>query len=362
MLRTEDFSAVEGVSVRMGLHSGFTDERDGDYFGPVVNRVARLMSIGHGGQILVSGVVREALQADAFTDARFIDLGERRLEDLLQPEHVWQLSVAGLPADFPPLKSLDARPNNLPLQITPLIGRERDIEDVKALLAAHRVVSLLGSGGIGKTRVAQQTGADLIDRFDHGVWFADLAPIRDPELVASVVAVALGVHVPAGQRLDEAIPHLIKSKQMLLILDNCEQVLDAAAALADAIHRKAPGVRILATSREALKIPGEASHRLPSLEVLFWIQGGLAAEGRYWIEAALERVSEGEHPRIMARLCLGLLGADRQEIVRSCRAGYQIVRAIWAMASGWDSPSNSSCLACWRWAGLRKRARQTRKR
>jgi predicted ATPase len=266
-LRAEDFSAVEGVSVRMGLHTGTTDERDGDYFGPTVNRVARLMAIGHGGQILVSGAVREAIQVDALADTSFIDLGQRRLKDLLQPEHVWQLGAAGLPADFPPLKALDARPNNLPLALTPLIGREHDIEDVKALIAAHRVVSLLGSGGVGKTRVALQTGADLIDRFEHGVWFADLAPIRDPELVASVVAQALGVQAPAGQRLEDAIAQLVGSKHLLLILDNCEHVLNASAALADAILRNAPGVRILSTSREALKIPGEASHRLPSLAV-----------------------------------------------------------------------------------------------
>ena len=264
-LRAEDFSAVEGLFARMGLHAGTSDERDGDYFGAAVNRVARLMSIGHGGQILISDAVREALHRDACADVRLIDLGERRLKDLLQPERVWQVGVAELPDHFPPLNSLDARPNNLPIQVTSFIGRESDVNDVKTLLHAHRVVSVLGSGGVGKTRVAQQTGADLIDRFEHGVWFADLAPIRDPALVATVVAQALGVNAPAGRRLDEAIPQLVKSKQLLLILDNCEQVLDAAAALADAIHRTAPGVRILATSRQALGIEGEYAHRLPSL-------------------------------------------------------------------------------------------------
>lgn len=266
-LAAEDFSAVGGLRVRMALHVGNADERDGDYFGPNVNRVARLLAIGHGGQVLLSGAAQASIAANLPGDVTLIDLGLRRLKGLSQPEAVWQLSIAGLRTSFPPLDSLDARPNNLLVQVTPLIGREREVEHVKALIDAHRVVSILGSGGVGKTRLALQAGADLIDRFDHGVWFADLSPIRDPELVASVVAKVLSINARDDQRLDEVIPQALKRKQLLLILDNCEQVLDTAAALADAIHHTAPQVHILATSRQALEIPGEAAYRLPSLAV-----------------------------------------------------------------------------------------------
>ncbi len=266
-LQSKDFSAVGGLRVRMALHIGNADERDGDYFGPSVNRVARLLAIGHGGQVLLSRAAQASIAANLPGDVTLIDLGLRRLKGLSQPEEVWQLSIAGLPSDFPPLDSLDARPNNLPVQVTPLIGREQELEHVKGLINAHRVVSILGSGGVGKTRLALQAGADLIDRFDHGVWFADLSPIRDPELVASVVARILGIRAPEDQRLDEVIPQALKRKQLLLILDNCEQVLDTAAALADAIHHTAPQVHILATSRQALEIAGEAAYRLPSLAV-----------------------------------------------------------------------------------------------
>ena len=266
-LQSEDFSAVGGLRVRMALHIGNADERDGDYFGPSVNRVARLLAIGHGGQVLLSRAAQASIAANLPGDITLIDLGLRRLKGLSQPEEVWQLSIAGLRSDFPPLDSLDARPNNLPVQVTPLIGREQELEHVKGLIDAHRVVSILGSGGVGKTRLALQAGADLIDRFDHGVWFADLSPIRDPELVASVVARILSISAPEDQRLDEVIPQALKRKQLLLILDNCEQVLDTAAALADAIHHAAPQVHILATSRQALEIAGEAAYRLPSLAV-----------------------------------------------------------------------------------------------
>ena len=266
-LAKEDFSAVEGVRVRMGIHSGWASERSGDYFGPDVNRVARLMSIGHGGQVLVSSSVQQAIEGDLPDEVLMIDLGLRRLKDLTQPEQVWQLTVAGLPAGFPPLNSLDARPNNLPVEITALLGREQDLDDLKKLIGKHRLVTITGSGGVGKTRIALQVGADLIDRFPDGVWFADLAPITDPELAASVVASALGMAQVEGRRVDESIPLWLKRKHLLLIMDNCEHLLGAGAVLADAIHRIAPQVYIVATSRQALSIAGEAAYRLPSLAV-----------------------------------------------------------------------------------------------
>lgn len=266
-LAKEDFSTVDGLLVRMGLHTGQTAERGGDYFGPDVNRVARLMSIGHGGQVLLSGAVQALTEGSLPEGVSLVDLGLRRLKDLTQPERVWQLTLRGLTAEFASLNSLDARPNNLPVQVSSLIGRERDLDDVKKLLRERRLVTITGSGGVGKTRFALQVGADLIDRYPDGVWIADLAPITDPELVASVVASAVGMSQVEGRRVDEAIPQWLKRKHLLLILDNCEHLLDTTAPLADAIHRTAPQVRILATSRQALGIAGEAAHRLPSLSV-----------------------------------------------------------------------------------------------
>jgi predicted ATPase/class 3 adenylate cyclase len=266
-LAKEDFSAVDGLRVRIGIHTGYADERDGDYFGPPVNRVARLMSIGHGGQVLLSAATRELVQQDLPASTSLIDLGSHRFKDLTHAERVWQLTVPGLPSAFPPLKSLDALPNNLPIQPTSFRGREQDLEEVKSLLDEHALLTLFGAGGVGKTRLAVQTGADLLDRYPDGVWLAELASITDPALVSSVIAKVLGISQPEARVVDEPIWQWLKRKQLLLIVDNCEHLVDAVAALADAICRSCPDVRILATSRQALGIGGEALYRLPSLAV-----------------------------------------------------------------------------------------------
>lgn len=264
-LANEDFSAVNGLSVRMALHTGHAEERNDEYFGPAVNRVARLMSIGHGGQVLLSDATRAVVQNDLPFDATLTDLGSQRLKDLTQPEHVWQLNVADFAADFPPLKSLDSLPNNLPIQVTSFVGRERDVAQVKKLIERHSLLSLLGTGGIGKTRLALQVGSELIDHFAEGVWFADFAPISDPELVASVLAKVLGISQAEGRRVDESIAPWLKRKKLLLILDNCEHVLDQVASIVDMILKTATDVKTLTTSRQALGISGEVLHRLASL-------------------------------------------------------------------------------------------------
>ncbi|HXW76650.1 MAG TPA: adenylate/guanylate cyclase domain-containing protein [Candidatus Eremiobacteraceae bacterium] len=265
-LSKEDFSAVDGIRVRMGIHAGTAVERDSDYFGPTVNRVARLMSIGHGGQVLVSEAVHDAFGDRLLAGASFVDLGIRRLKDLMQPERVWQVTVEGLPAEFAPLASLDARPNNLPVQSTALLGREHELDIVRKLVASHRLVTISGAGGVGKTKLALQTGADLIDHYERGVWFADLAPIADGGLVQSAVAQTLGVS-QAGDSIESSVLRFLQKRQLLLILDNCEHVLGAVAPLADAILKACPNVRMLATSRQPLEIDGECVHRLPSLSV-----------------------------------------------------------------------------------------------
>jgi len=266
-LAKEDFSSVDGLRVRMGLHTGYAEERDADYFGPAVNRVSRLTSIGHGGQILLSGVTRELAHADLPAGAELIDLGSHRLSDLSEPEQVWHLTIEGLAADFPPLKSLDTIPHNLFIQQTSFCGREHDLQELKALLGQHNLLTLLGPGGIGKTRLAVEAGAAVLDQYPDGVWFVDLAPISDPELIFSVIAKELSMTLVEGRRVDESIQRWLKRKKLLLILDNCEHVLDAAATIANAITRSCPDVRVLATSRQALGVSGEEVLRLDSLDV-----------------------------------------------------------------------------------------------
>jgi predicted ATPase/class 3 adenylate cyclase len=264
-LAAEDWKAIGGLAVRMALHSGTTDERDGDYFGPTVNRVARLLAVAHGGQVIVSGTTAPLVHGAMPEQTELRDLGSHRLKDLIDPEHVWQLSVESLRTEFPTLRSLDARPNNLPIPRTSFVGREHDIADVMELLERHRLLTLVGSGGVGKTRLALQVGAELLDRLPDGVSFVDLAPISDPELVSSVTAQTIGMRQQQGQRVDEAIAQWLKRKQLLLIFDNCEHVLEPVAQLAAGILKIAPDVAILATSRQALNIAGETAHRLPSL-------------------------------------------------------------------------------------------------
>src|ERR1700680_2603372 len=266
-LSLEDFSAVGGLPVRMALHAGEASERNGDYFGPALNRVARLMSIGHGGQVLLSGSTRQLAHSDLPAGVSLVDLGSHRLKDLTEAEQVWQLTIGGLPAEFPTLNSLDTIPNNLPIQPTSFRGREHDLEEVKALLGQHKLLTLLGSGGVGKTRLALQVGAEVLDHYPDGVWLADFAPITDSELVSSVIAKVLGMTQVEGRRVDESIPPWLKRKRLLLILDNCEHVLEAVARLADAIIRSCRDVHMLATSRQALDIAGEAVYRLPSLAI-----------------------------------------------------------------------------------------------
>ncbi|HET9344026.1 MAG TPA: adenylate/guanylate cyclase domain-containing protein [Candidatus Eremiobacteraceae bacterium] len=266
-LAEEDFELVDGLRVRIGLHTGHAEERNTDYFGPTVNRVARLMSIGHGGQVLLSATTRDLAHADLPKDTSLVDLGSHRLKDLTEPEHVWQLNGHGLPSEFPSLRSLNALPHNLPIKRTTFVGRERDVADVKDLLARHHLLTLAGSGGVGKTRLAVQAGAEILDRFPDGVWFVDLAPISDAELVASVTSQVLGISQKVGNRVDESIPPWLEHKKLLLIFDNCEHVLETVAALAVSILRAAPDVRILSTSRQVLGIGDEEVLRLRSLEV-----------------------------------------------------------------------------------------------
>jgi predicted ATPase/class 3 adenylate cyclase len=266
-LAAEDFSAVEGVRVRMALHAGQSAERDGDYFGPTVNRVARLLAVGHGGQVLISGTCTELLQVEMPTICSLRDLGAHRLKDLSQPERVYQLVAPDLIQEFPALRSLDHLSNNLPAQLTSFVGREGVVAEVKALLEQHRLVTLVGTGGAGKTRCAIQIGAELLDGLGDGVWLAELAPISDASLVASVIARTLNVQESPNRPILDTLLAYLRRKRLLLILDNCEHVIEEARTVVSATLHACPGVHILATSREALGIAGERLYRMPSLSV-----------------------------------------------------------------------------------------------
>ena len=252
------------LRVRAALHTGTAQERVGDYFGPTVNRVARLM-IGAGGQTLLSQTT-EALVRDTLpTGAGLRDMGLHHLKDLLRPEQVFQLLHAALHADFPPLKSLDALPHNLPEQLTSFVGREAQLSQVKVRLETVRLLTLTGSGGGGKTRLALQAAAELLERYPDGVWLIELAALTEPELVAQTVAAVLGVREQPGRTVTESLVEYLKSRTMLLILDNCEHLGEACARLADALLRACPPIRILATSRAPLGIAGENIEAVPPL-------------------------------------------------------------------------------------------------
>jgi predicted ATPase/class 3 adenylate cyclase len=264
-MHDEPWPTPTPVKLRVALHTGEADLRDGDYYGSAVNRCARLRAIAHGGQTLLSQATADLVR-EGLPDGEVLrDLGLRRLRDLTAPERVFQLAHPGRPDAFPPLRSLDATPNNLPPPVTSFVGREPELAEVTALLASARLVTLTGTGGAGKTRLALQVAAELVDRFPDGVWFAELAPVADPAVVPPTVLAAVGgQETPGRPPLDALVEHL-GAATALLLLDNCEHLLDAAARVADAVVRRCPGVRVLTTSRELLGLAGERAWRVPSL-------------------------------------------------------------------------------------------------
>jgi len=255
------------LRVRMGLHTGEPVSEAGDYVGLDVHRASRICAAGHGSQILLSDAVSGLAARDLPPGVSLRDLGAHRLKDLREPEHLFQIVHPDLPSDFPPLKSLDARPNNLPLQLTSFIGRDKEIAEVKRLLGTARLVTLSGSGGAGKTRLALQVAADVLDGYPGGVWLVELAAITDPELVPKAVASALHVPEQPGRDISETLVDTLRPKAVLLVLDNCEHLLAACADLTASLLRACPQVRVLATSREGLGIPGETPRRVPSLSL-----------------------------------------------------------------------------------------------
>ncbi|MGE5252116.1 MAG: tetratricopeptide repeat protein, partial [Bacteroidota bacterium] len=255
------------IRVRMGIHTGTADlQKDGQYVGYLtLCQAERIACAAHGGQVLLSSTSEPLMRGSLPPDAGLRDLGEHRLKDLPRPERLFQLVIQDLQADFPPLRTLDSFPNNLPLQLTSFIGREKELADVKRLLSNSRLLTLIGPGGTGKSRLSLQAAMDELDTFLDGAWLVEFAPVSDPSAVGATVLAALDlpaeVHRPAIDMLCDYLQH----RQALLILDNCEHLVDACARLVDRLLHAASRLQILASSREALGIAGEVSYRVPSL-------------------------------------------------------------------------------------------------
>jgi predicted ATPase len=250
------------LPVRMGLATGEAELRDGDYFGAVLNRAARVMAAGHGGQVLLADST-----AGLLSGVDLLDLGPRRLRDLPTAVGVFQVRAPGLRADFPPLRTLDTSPGNLRFATSSIIGRESELGEVHAAVKAHRLVTLTGVGGVGKTRLALEVARLLADEFPDGVWVFELAAVTDPAAVPDAVAAALGITQQPGKSVTESVAAALEGTIRLLVIDNCEHVREAAADLVEAILAHSATVRVLATSREGLRVADEQAWLVPSMDI-----------------------------------------------------------------------------------------------
>ncbi|HUJ64176.1 MAG TPA: adenylate/guanylate cyclase domain-containing protein, partial [Acidimicrobiales bacterium] len=304
LLHQVAWGTAQPLRVRMGLHTGEAEVRNGDYFGTAVNRAARLVAVGHGGQAICSSATAEL----ADTGVALVDLGEHRLRDLDRPVHVFQIGDGS----FPPLRSLDTFPGNLPIQLTSFVGRREELASVANALESSRLVTLTGAGGVGKTRLALQVAADLVTAFPDGVWLCELAAAADEESMLHVVAAALGYTPAPGAALNEGIANFVGSRQLLIVLDNCEHLLDPAATLAEMTLERCANLVILATSREALEVRGERVIRLRSLAIPY-------------AGASLDRLADFESARLFldraeaTGATWGLDAGDGPAIAEICR-------------------------------------------
>ncbi len=263
---TESWPNGAELRVRIAVHTGEAQlSDDGNYVGQVLNRGARIRTIGHGGQVLVSAATAALVAERAPAGATLIDLGLHRLKDLGRPEQIWQLAHPDLPSRFPALRSLDVFRHNLPIQLTPLIGRIREIADVRGLLAAERLVTLTGSAGVGKTRLGVAVAAEVLDVQPGGVWWVALAPLVDAGAVGRAALAAMGEREAPGITVIDQLAVALGDEPCLLLLDNCEHLIEGCAELVASLLASSPSVSVLATSREPLGVPGEIIWRVPSL-------------------------------------------------------------------------------------------------
>ena len=277
---------LEKIRVRIGLHSGEAERRGDDYFGLVVSAAARVMDAAHGGQVLISEATRAVLESSVQPEIELLDLGAHRLKDLGEPQHLYQVSAPGLEQDFPPIRTLDKVDHNLPVQLTSFVGREKELSELTDLISSHRLVTLVGVGGVGKTRLSLQAAAQMIDRFDDGIRFVELATVSDPDAVPVAVAAALGLRheqgTPAGV-VDRLVEH-VRALDMLIVMDNCEHVIGSATSLISKILSNSNHVKVVASSREGLSIPGERIWQVPSLDLSS--ESGQSEASRLFVERA----------------------------------------------------------------------------
>jgi predicted ATPase/class 3 adenylate cyclase len=268
-LQQHDWPEGERVRVRMGVHTGEAAQTSAGLLGLDVHRAARVAGVASGGQILLSETTAALVQDSLPAGAALLDLGLHRLKDLGRPERIFQLAAAGLPAEFPPLRSLDnpALPNNLPVQLTTFIGREREMAEVRALVGSSRLVTLTGPGGSGKTRLSLQVAAELLEGTGDGVWLVELAAVTAEDAVPQAICAALGITWRPERPVLETMVDALAHQHVLIVLDNCEHLIGGCAKTADAILRRCPRVHLVATSREPLGIGGETIYRVPSLSL-----------------------------------------------------------------------------------------------
>jgi predicted ATPase/class 3 adenylate cyclase len=318
-IESHPWPAGERVRVRMGVHTGEAAKTVTGLVGLDVHRAARVAAIAHGGQVLLSetaaALVRDSLPAGTVLR----ELGMHRLKDLGRPEQIFQLDAAGLQADFPPLRSLGnpALPNNLPAQLATFVGRERELSQLRAMVGSSRLVTVTGAGGAGKTRLSLQAAAELLDGSGDGVWLVELAAISDENAVVPAICEVLGIAAQPGRPVLETLLDALGPQDLLILLDNCEHLVDACAKIADAILRRCPRVHLLATSREPLSIDGETSYRVPPLSLPGPGDGGHAAPGSsdavtLFVERAKERgvdlPVDGETAPLIVSICARLDG------------------------------------------------------
>ena len=266
-LYSEDWQLETPLRVRMALHTGAAEARDGDYVGASLNRIGRLLTVCNGGQTLLTQATEQLVRDNLPEDASLIDLGEHRFRDLVRPDRIYQLAAPGLPKSFPPLKTLDATPNNLPVQLTSFVGRVKELEEIRNLLTTSRMLTLIGPGGTGKTRLALQSTAEALETFPDGAWLVELAAVTDPALVPQSIAAALNLREKPGFTILELTTEYLARHKLLLVLDNCEHLIEACAQVVDHMLRNCPRLTVLISSRESLGIAGEVAYRVPPLSL-----------------------------------------------------------------------------------------------
>jgi class 3 adenylate cyclase len=261
------------IKVRMGIHTGAAQLADdssiqGPYSGyATLALTQRIMSAAHGGQILVSQITRDLVWEQLPSDITLLDMGEHRLKDVTHAIHLYQVAAADLPTNFPPVKTLESFSHNLPIQLTSFIGREHEINKAKQLLSNARLLTLIGPGGTGKTRLALQVAEDLLPAFSDGVWLAELAPLADSAFIPQTIASVFELRELPNMPLINLVTDYLRAKELLLILDNCEHLVEACARLSDLLLHACPQLKIIASSREALGIAGETIYHVPSLSL-----------------------------------------------------------------------------------------------